>query len=356
VATILRDPSGQPPILTGGQKTVRRYEKGIHVDYPHEKVGGCSGVRLSVDWYSTTQHPSSDVPVNVPQVQLAASLALGCEIEDWVETETGGMGYQKGMVGPGQSRIWWDAAGRDDIHLSLPGQACQIAGEKGLRSLFRYSLGHGGRATRCDVAIDDYRRVVSPADVLKTIQGPDCVTHAKKWLVQQGGDVGSPELTGETDYLGAPSSRQRLRVYDKGLESGGEIDAVRWELESRKEAAETMVLALAYRDWGQVMAARLVGFADFRDFDSHSEVEKRQRLAWFQKLVGMTSKASAYLPKIPRTAEEVVEWLDRAVGPMLAVGMAFWNGDTGRLFEIIERGKRRWKPRHKAMVPVFGLG
>ena len=51
-----------------------------------------------------------------------------------------------------------------------------------------------------------------------------------------------------------------------------------WELESRKEAAETMAAALAYQDWGQVMASRLVGFVDFRDVESHSEVEKRDRL------------------------------------------------------------------------------
>lgn len=356
MATIVSNPLGQPPPLTGGQKTVRRYEHGIHLDYPHETGWGDGGVKRSVDWYATTMHPNSDVPVDVPQVQLAATLAVGCEIEDWIETECGGMGYQSGMVGPGQARIWWGAPGRDDIHLLLPGKACQIAGEKGLRSLFRYCIGHGGKATRCDVAIDDYRRVVSPADVLKTIQGPDCVTHARKWLVQQGGTVGSQELTGETDYLGAPSSRQRLRVYDKGLESGGEIDAVRWELELKREAADTMVAALAYGDWSQVMAGRLVGFVDFRDFESHSEVEKRQRLPWFQELVGMIRKASAYLPKIARTAEEVVAWLDRAIGPMLAVGMAYWKGDMGQLSEIINRGKRRWKPRHKAMVPTVAFG
>jgi len=350
MATTLSNPLGQPPLLTGGQKTVRRYEKGIHLDYPHERVRNGRGVQLSVDWYSITMHSSLEVPVDVLQIQLAASLALGCENDDWVETATGAWGYERGLVGPGQARIWWGAPGRDDMHLSFPGQACQIAGEKGLRSLFRYCLGHGGKATRCDVAIDDYRRVVSPADVLKVIQGPDSVTHARKWLVQQGGDVGSSDLTGETAYLGSPKSRQRLRVYDKGLESLGEIDAVRWELESREEAAETMVSALACGHWGQVMSARLVGFVDFRDYESHSEVEKRHRLGWFQQLVGLINKASAYLPKVPRTAEEVVEWLDRSIGPMLAVSMAYWKGDIGQLYEIIERGKRRWRARHKAMV------
>jgi len=382
VATILSDPSGKPPILTGGQKTVGEGDCGFQVAFldPEPLVQSdledavcglmiaciadqvvsrqdCQGegVQLSLDWYSVTLHPSAELPLGVPEVLLSASLALGYEPADWVETERGSYGYEKGMVGPGGARLWWDAPGRNDIHVSLPGQACQIAGRERMVSFLRFCLGHGGKATRCDTAIDDYQHIVSPGQVLETLQGSDTVTHAQKVLTQQGGVVGSKELTGATVYLGAPGSRQRLRVYDKGLESGGEMDCIRWELESRKEAAETMATALAYQNWGQVMSSRLVGFVDFRDVDSHSEVEKRERLVWFQLLVGLVRKASAYLPKEVRTAEQVVDWLDRSIGPSLAVGMAFWEGDTGRLFEMIERGKRRWKPRHKAMVPALGL-
>jgi len=335
--------SDRAPILTGGQKTVGEGDFGLQVAFldpaafapedndqnTHQDQGGGEAVQLSLDWYSVTLHPTAEIPVDVPQAHLAASLALGCEIGDWVELEHGSYGYRQGMVGPGGARLWWDAPERDDIHVSFPGKACRVAGQERLISFLRYSLGHGGKPTRCDVALDDYRRIVSPGQVQETLQGPDVVTHAQKVLTQQGGVVGSRDLTGATVYLGAPGSRQRLRVYDKGLESAGEMDCIRWELESRKEAAETMAVALAYQDWGQVMASRLVGFVDFRSADSHSEVEERQRLPWFQLLVGLARKASAYLPQVTRTAEEVVNWLDKAVGPSLAVAMKFWKGDLG---------------------------
>jgi len=366
-----------PPTLTGGQKTVEG-DFGLQVAFLDPMSGKVpiqsvwvrednvtppvsdpgkrpDGVQLSLDWCSTTLHPSPDVPVDVPQAHLAASLALGCELGDWVETESGAYGYQKGMLGPGGARVWWDAPGRDDIHVSFPGKACRISGLERMVRFLRYSISHGGKATRCDVAMDDYERIVSPRQVQEALQGPDAVTHAQKVLTQQGGVVGSPDLTGATVYLGAPGARQRLRVYDKGLESGGEMDCVRWELESRKEAAESMLAALAYQDWGQVMASRLVGFVDFRDIDSHSEVEKRQRVAWFQLLVGLTRKASAYLPKVPRTVDQLVDWLDKAVGPTLAVAMSSWRGDFAPLGEIIRRGRDRWKPRHQAMVVAAGL-
>jgi len=309
-----------------------------------------SQVQLSVDWCATTLHPTEEIPVDVPQIQLATSLALGCEPGDWVETPRGFNGYQKGMVGPGGARIWWDAPGRDDIHVLFPGQACQLAGQERLVSFMRYTLGHGGKPTRCDTAIDDYGRVIEPDQVLETLQGPDAVTHAKKLGMVRGGKVGSKELTGETVYLGARGSRQYLRVYDKGLESGGEKDCIRWELESHDEAAETMVAALAYQSWGEVMASRLVGFVDFRDADSHSEVEKRQRVAWFQELVGLARKASAYLPKAVKTALDVIDWLDRSIGPSLAMAMKYWKGDLAPLNDLLERGERRFKPRHKVML------
>jgi len=384
-------PTDLPPPLTGGQKTVRRYveafsgmglqvafldpvapelglDRGDHEGWfpwgntvsgqeahQDQPMGGEGvQVKLALDWLSITFHPSSEVPVDVPQVQLSASLALGCEPADWTETERGSWGYEKGMVGPGGARLWWDAPGRDDIHVSLPGQACGIVGQDRMVSFLRYGLGHGGKATRCDTAIDDYRRIADPAQVLEAIQGPDVVTHAKKYLVQRGGRVGSKELTGATDYLGAPGSRQRLRVYDKGLESEGEMDCIRWELESRKEAAETMVDALAHRDWGQVMASRLVGFVDFRDAASHSEVEKRERLPWFQSLVGQVRKASAYLPKAARTVEQLVEWIDHAMGPSLAVAMKSWGGDLGPLSRILSDGEKRFRPKHRAMLAALG--
>jgi len=363
-----------PPPLTGGQKTVPRYVEGdelglqvafldpfdgdrqegqeLHQD--RRKSGEEVPVQLALDWLSVTLHPSGDVPVNVAQVQLATSLALGCEPADWTETERGSYGYEKGMVGPGGARLWWDAPGRDDIHVSLPGKACGIVGQERAVSFLRYALGHGGKATRCDTAIDDYSRIVDPAQVLETLQGPDTVTHAKKVLTQQGGVVGSKELTGATVYLGAPGSRQKLRVYDKGLESEGEMDCIRWELESTSEAAETMAVALSCQEWGQVMASRLVGFVDFRAADSHSEVEKRKRLPWFQSLVGQVKKAGAYLPKAARTVQEVVEWIDHAIGPSLAVAMKFWGGDLSPLSGILSNGEKRFKPKHRAMLAALG--
>jgi len=340
-----------PPPLTGGHKPV--------------------GVKISVDWLAITFHPTIEsegevfTTVDVVQVVKVASVALACTPEDWVELPHGALGYRFGLVGPGGARIWWAAPHRDDFHLVMPGKACQIVGPDRLRAFMRFALARGGKCTRADSAMDDYDRIVSPGEVCRAIQGPDVVTHAQKWLNLVGGDVRSSEIGGATVYLGASGSRQKLRVYDKGLQSGGEIDAIRWELETRKEAAQTMMENLAGHSvaaWGQYVAARLVAFVDFRDASSHSEIEKRveHRLPWFKALVGLVEKARAYPPVIARTIEQVVDWVDHAVGSSLALVLEHCSGDMSTLVGIIRRGRERWKPKHVAilaearLVPILG--
>jgi len=305
---------------------------------------------LGLDWLSISVHPGGSFDLDIEQVRLAASLALGCEPGDWIFLDKGLYGYRKAMLGPANAQIWWDAPGRQDLHVSLPGKACQVAGEKRLRGFMKWALGHGGKAARCDVNMDDYRRVIEPGPALEEIKGPNAVTHARSWLVQHGGDVGCEELTGITVYVGAPSSRQRLRIYDKGLESNGELDCVRWELQARAEAAETLVRQLAAGDWPTVIRARLMAFIDFRDADSSSEVEKRVRLTWWEKLMMGVKKGRVYLPKPVKTIEQVHNWVRDSIGPSLALLVMGNGGDMEFMTNIVDYGRVRLKPRHLAML------
>jgi len=354
-----------PLRLTGGQKTVFKAELGLQahflapakpsrvdVELPGNAPATVEGVQLSLDWLSVTFRPTPDNLLDVAQVQLAASLAMGCESGDWVELEHGTHGYQLAMLGPGGARLESGAPGRDDFHLSMPGKACQVAGGERMQGLLRYVVAHQGRPTRLDLAMDDYQRTVSPAAFQGAVQGPDVVTHAKRWRGIVGGTVGEgSQPTGATCYLGAPASRVQLRVYDKGLESQGERDCIRHELQLRDEPAQAVLQELAGgRAWGRVFASHLVRFVDFRARDSHSEVEKRVRVPWFAELVGMAQKALAYLPAPVRTIEQVIDWLERGVAPSLALAVAYFKGDMGELVGIVNRGRDRWRPRHQAML------
>jgi len=358
-----------PPPLTGGQKLPPKADElgfqahflapavpaepsRVTVEPPGRGRPG-EGVQVSLDWLSATFWATPDDPVDVAQVQLAASLAMGCEPGDWVELEHGTHGYQMAMLGPGGARVEWGAPGRDDFHLSMPGQACQAAGGKGMQELGQYVVAHRGRVTRLDPALDDYRRTISPADFEAAVQGPDVVTHARvqRRIIKRTVGRGSPQVTGDTFYLGSPSSRVELRVYDKGMESQGKQDCIRVELQLRDEPAQAVLQELAGgRNLGQVFASHLVRFVDFRSASNDSNVTRRDRVPWFQELVGLAQKALAYPPKAVRTIEQVIDWLEKGVAPSLALAVAHFKGDMGELVGMVNRGRDRWRPKHVQML------
>ena len=68
-----------------------------------------------------------------------------------------------------------------------------------------------------------------------------------------------------------------LRVYDKDIESNGQIPAYRMELQERKKFADRAAIDLAYGEWPKVIPSRLVGFIDFRDYESAAHVDDRTR-------------------------------------------------------------------------------
>jgi len=289
------------------------------------------------------------------KVHLAASLALRCDLDDWIDLPHGSNGYQKAILGPGNARIEWDHRTSPNVYASFPGKACLIMSEEGMRPFLKFVLANGGKGTRVDLTIDDYLRIVTPNQVQEAMSGPDVVTHATKGQTIQGFGVHKPELTGITCYLGAPSSRQRLRIYDKNLESNGVQNCIRWELQLRKEATGTVLKALADDNWGEVIASRLVSFVDFRGHASGFDVVKRTRLSWFEQLVGNARKSSAYLPKEPKTIEQVENWLDRSIAPTFALVMESWRrkGRGTELFCLKRmeiQGRERWKPWQKAIL------
>jgi len=358
-----------PPPLTGGQKLHRKADElGFQAHFlapaapaepsrvavePPQWVRPGEGAQVSLDWLSATFRPTLDDVVDVAQVQLAVSLAMGCELADWVELEHGTHGYQLALLGPGGARLDSAAPGRDDFHLSMPGKACQAAGGKGMQGLAQYAVAHRVHVTRLDLAMDDYGRTVSPADFQAAVTGADVVTHAKRWRAIQGGTVGEDsQPTGATCYLGAPASRVQLRMYDKGLETHGRINAIRHELQLRDEPAQAVLQELAGgRNWGQVWASHLARFVDFRrPVAGDSNKTRWERVPWFQALVGMASKALAYPPAPVRTIEQVIDWLKQGVAPSLALVVAHFKGDMGELVGIINGGRARWKPRHLAML------
>lgn len=292
-------------------------------------------VAVAVDWleFSVQERDVGEVE------RVLRSYMAG----DYLEVEHGMLGYESQKVGPGGARIL-SSAKRPEVHVVLPGDWCGAVSEDQMRGLLLW-VDVAGKASRCDLAGDDWQRRVSPRDVRDAVVRGEVVTHTRRhrWIEDLGTKVG-------TMYFGAPSSRQMVRVYDKREESGGIIDAVRWELQTRDEAAESLVRELALGNWGATWASRLVQLVDFRDRGANELVNRCPRLGWFEAIVGNAEKAVVYDARPVASAEKAERWLYRQVGPTLSAMTARYGGDLGYVERLVKDGRVRWRTKHRLLA------
>ena len=279
-------------------------------------------------------------------IQLA-SIMLSCHPGDWFPLEHGQNGYRQALLGPGGSRLQFDARGGLYFTLVLPGKACQLAGPNFLKGFFVYALSTGAKFPRIDTAIDDWHKRIDPDRFLRECKGPDKVTHVKEARRMSTESLrGHSDDAGKTVYLGSAKSDRMLRVYDKDIESNGQIPAYRMELQERKKFADRAAMDLAYGEWPKVIPSRLVGFIEFKDHASAAHVDERTRCQWFEELMDGARKGAAYAPGPLKDRQEFVDDWERMNKRGLGLVLHHYEGDIGLLMQLAKEGRRDWKPRH----------
>jgi len=296
--------------------------------------------RVSVDWLAFTLKGAT-----VDAVLRSVETYLG---EPLLDAVGGGVpGYTHHRVGASGARLCWSESADMErreamgVHVVLPGKACASLDEDSMRGLLLWAttIGH---ATRCDLALDDWERTVEPRAVMGAWEHGEAVTHARSWRFIQSD-------SGDTFYVGKRGAKngglQLLRVYDKGAESGGAIDAIRYELETHGEVAQFMASALVRRNWGEVWAERVVSYVDFRIGGKRSP--------WFRRLVGEARRASAYAPVALRGMLETMAWLEGGVSAMLATVFEAVGGDMSFVQRLLAVGQERRTERHRQLLTFW---
>jgi hypothetical protein len=297
-----------------------------------------SGLAVGVDWLAFT----------VPNTTRDRAIEFLSERfkGDFVDLPRGRYGYEHQAVGP-QGALVLSSSRRREVHISLPGKWCRSIDEPSMRYVLLYASLRG-HVTRCDLAADDWHKRVMPTDVYAAMERREGVTHCRDWSLYVNNKGGM------TAQIGAASSLQKLKVYDKSIESGGAIDAVRWELMVRDEAAQSLVDVAYKRRWGKLWAARVVQLIDFRDRTVASSMERCPRLPWFAAIVGDATKARVYDPTPPRTLGDLDRWIEHQVGPSFTTKLIASGGDIGALqdfvTELAVRSKSRIRAKHKLMI------
>jgi hypothetical protein len=261
-------------------------------------------------------------------------------------------GYRDYLVGPLQTSIWYGHPERLDVHIRLPGKACEMMGWDSWLSLVRALTKRGAKFSRLDDALDDYNRTIEPEEMYQImLENKAVVSHADWFQLTNPRSRRAGNSRGVGLYIGSPESRQRSRHYCKFLESKGKINAVRHEHQLRDEAAQSLALQLTAcgDNWSEVIRGRFVNFVDFRQGEG-SHYERRPRCEWWESIVGDAVKVGAYGPVALKSVVQLWGTFRHQYKKMLHVFLTWFGGDLEPLFDMAREGGHNLSARHERLL------
>lgn len=151
------------------------------------------------------------------------------------------------------------------------------------------------KASRIDLAFDDYSKTFKPVDFVKFYTENEISTRFRNIHL-----VTSSSGDGGTVYFGERSAGKMLRIYDKDFESKGEIKSIRYEVELHSSYANDMLNYIA--DGNEIsFSSYIVNFLRIVTRDSVRHMSGRSLP------VTLTSDRS-HLPTNPLWTEFLRKW------------------------------------------------
>jgi hypothetical protein len=305
--------------------------------------GKLTGQEISLGWLQGT-FPT----VNLGRVRELVSWFLGpCQ-----DRERGtNAGYTRSARWETAGLLGWDD-GRAEAWLSLNAesiaaltadQVCELLG--GLRAL-------AFRVTRFDSTFDDYDRKLLVMDQVHQAAEAGQVVGFKVYDPRRPRDVRTGKLRGDTAYFGrrgGNGSGKFVRFYDKGLESDGQVNSVRFECEFSGEVAfilgEHLLECETPDELRRCLRSSLAGCIDFRDrTGAHGHRDRMPRLAWWQQVLDVLGPADVVKvrrirPPLMKFAEYVRDTLGRSLAKVCQVIEEQGHDAIAVLSELIDRAR-----------------
>lgn len=272
-----------------------------------------------IDWLQFTYFPSynEDAEDLTPEGVIRDILCLdSLQFQDC----KGFYGYRKGLE-YNNIRVLYDGNEGMGFHVQISGQGCRY-----LESQFGFAwdkfltlvLAEKCNISRIDVAIDD-NEYLDLKKIKKQIMKGDIVSRFRKWGIRQERSLSDNSTLGDTIYLGQRSSDVFIRIYDKELESGGAINAVRLETVMKNDKAKNFVINylnsnfknLAYLT--QMVLNNYIRFVKKKD----SNVSRSENVKWWEDFLLTAEKLSLSVGKEEITLDKVCDWVERQVSSSL---------------------------------------
>ena len=213
-------------------------------------------IKATIDWYSYT----TDSPKYHPQSTMKC-----VELAHGLYGYTNGVKFLDGrieLVNPGQPKM--------RTHVQYSGSALSYGYENYHLSPFDVIALEpiNQRVRRIDVALDIKPGSIDIASLARMTDKRHYISKATKATYYK-----TLQQEGETLYVGAPTSKLRLKVYDKAAEQGLDGDWTRIELQVRGEQAQTLRDRIVSADNGvAIIAPTIRAYCDYPESREYQQV------------------------------------------------------------------------------------
>jgi len=200
--------------------------------------------------------------------------------------------------------------------------------------------------TRIDVFFDDYNRMNTPTGIHEIIKNRDYSGFRKGQLKQRfdGGRM----IHDEVDFgtRGDNGSGKYLRVYDKALESDGEKNCIRWEVEFSKERAhkvfDKLSQAASIEAFATMCGSLVAGSIEFVHRNGDKNIGRLEVYDFWKKIKDLLGTVVIRVSIKTTDIGGMYKWVYRQVSPTLAClrGTFFDESDFLEwLFDVLDEGK-----------------
>jgi hypothetical protein len=260
----------------------------------------------------------------------------------------------------------------DRVCIDVSGSALDMLGTYQQAVFARGLLQFDFKASRGDGYFDDYSRRITPTELYRAVHGEDADGNITKRdytgfrSVHYDHRTGRDGVTGDMVCFGRrgrEGSGKYLRVYDKALESNGEIDAIRWENEYSGDRAIAFFNLVADTGndparLGSAITGSIAGSIDFlkRSERPHEKnLSRLERYDWWQSILDdLGDTVTLKAPTPDKSIEKAVLYVEKQVTPNLQMlRKAFGDRRFYQWLLDVVAGEDRITAKHQQCIDLY---
>ena len=242
----------------------------------------------------------------------------------------------------------WNTEDTGEAIITISGSSLARLSLDRMHSFFKDLHSLAARCTRIDIALDDFTKSYFNYERLQETVQAGNFTGARP-------ESYSCKLDGNAGWLvtiGKRSNSVFRRFYNKSVESKGQIDSNRFETEYKHEHSRTIYDSICTLDLDSVLdfiSKLICGSVDFIDRSLGVRAARCPRLPWWEDFINIMGGVICWsVPRLVRTIEKTIKWVEKQVSSSLAViseckGIHWFKN---WLEKSIDVGHRRFKSSH----------